>query len=494
MTQQLPDWLSRRAEGNEKTVAIENGPVRLTYGQLWEQATRTAGWLSELGVDRGERVAVLVRQGHLYAVAMHGLMQLGAVLVPINRRLAPPEVAWQLQDAGVRVLLHDGPAADQALAIRDAANELAWRVALHPLDERPEPSERVARQYVRLDETHAIIYTSGTTGHPKGTLITYGNHWWGALASALQLGLHAGDRWLSPMPLFHVGGLAVLMRSLIYGTTAVLHDQFDPALVNEAIDRGDIDLVSLAPAMLQRMLAERDAPYPPRFRCALLGGSAAPRPLLERCLALGVPALQSYGLTEANSQVATLAPADALRKLGSSGRPLLPTEVEIRVEGRRAKPGEEGEIVVRGPTVTPGYFNRPDATAAAFEDGWFHTGDIGRMDEEGYLYVLDRRSDLIISGAENVYPAEVESVLMSHDAIVEACVVGQPDERWGQVPVAFLVAAADSDRVPDEALRTYCRERLAGYKVPVAFHWVDTLPRNASGKLLRKAVREWLNK
>lgn len=494
MTQRLPDWLSKRAAGQANTIAVDNGDVRLTYATLYDRAAMAAGELADRGVQPSQRVALLARQGAVYATYMHGLLQLGAVLVPVNRRLAAAEVAWQMRDAGVRVLICDAPSVEQGAQIVAAAAELAWPLDVHLAKAEPAAAVPVRRADIDLDAVHAVIYTSGTTGHPKGTLITYGNHWWGAVASALQLGLHSGDRWLSPMPLFHVGGLAVLMRSLIYGTTAVVHDAFDVDAANAALDTGEIDLVSLAPAMLQRMLAGRSRPYPNRLRCVLLGGSAAPLPLLEQCQALNIPVAQSYGLTETNSQAATLHPSDALRKVGSSGRPLLPTEIRIEVDGRVAAAGEVGEICVRGPSVTPGYLNRPDATAQAIREGWLHTGDIGRIDEEGCLFVLDRRSDLIVSGAENVYPAEVESVLMSHADISEACVVARPDERWGQVPVAFIVADRAGTLVPDERLRAYCRERMAGYKIPAAFHWVDSLPRNASGKLLRKAVRAWLNK
>lgn len=497
MAERIPDWLGRQAVGRAEAVAVENGSVQLTYRLLRQQALLAAALLSRQGASPGDRVAVLVQQGYAYTICVHALMQFGAVLVPINRRLTAPEVAWQLKDAGVHLLVHDEGQHDAARDIVAAAKTLDWSVARVPyedvagedsVDTAPHPG----RTRVNLDDVHAVIYTSGTTGQPKGTLITYGNHWWGAIGSVLALGLRAGDRWLSPMPLFHVGGLAVLMRSVIYGTTAVLQDSFDPATANAAVDSGAIDLISLAPTMLQRMLAERSGPYPARFRSVLLGGSAAPAPLLEQCRALGIPVAASYGLTEANSQVATLEARDALRKVGSSGRPLLPTEVEIRVGGRVALPNEEGEIVVRGPTVTPGYLNRSDATSAVLVDGWLSTGDVGCLDEEGYLYVLDRRSDLIVSGAENVYPAEVESILMGHDAVLDACVVGMPDVHWGQVPVAYLVLNPNETVPTDDELRAFCRARVAAYKIPKTFKWASQLPRNASGKLLRKAVRGWL--
>jgi O-succinylbenzoic acid--CoA ligase len=320
-------------------------------------------------------------------------------------------------------------------------------------------------------------------------MLTYGNHLWSANASALNLGLRPDDRWLACLPLFHVGGLSILLRSVIYGTTAVVHTGFDAARVNAAIDDEGITLVSVVANMLQRMLdAHGDRPFPASLRCVLLGGGPAPEPLLRRCAAIGVPVVQTYGLTETASQVVTLAPDDALRKLGSAGKPLYGAELRIVAEnGAECPAGEAGEIAVRGPNVTPGYLNRPEETAAALRDGWLHTGDHGYLDEEGYLYVLDRRDDLIVSGGENVYPAEVEAALQSHPDVLEAGVYGVEDEKWGRVPVAVVVLRAGA-RVDEPALLACCRERLAGYKLPRRIEFADALPRNVAGKLLRNRL------
>jgi O-succinylbenzoic acid--CoA ligase len=341
------------------------------------------------------------------------------------------------------------------------------------------------RERIDLAAVHTIVYTSGTTGRPKGAMLTYGNHWWSAMGSALNLGLRDDDRWLAPLPLFHVGGLAILMRSVIYGIPALVHDGFDPTAVNRAIDEDGVTIVSVVSSMLRRMLdARAGRPYPPTLRHVLLGGGPTPLPLLEECRRRGVPVVQTYGLTETASQAATLPPEDALRKPGSAGKPLLPTELRIERDGRPVPIGEAGEIVVRGPTVTPGYADRPEETARALRGGWLYTGDIGRLDDDGYLYVLDRRSDLIISGGENVYPAEIEAVLAAHPAVAEAGVAGQDDARWGRVPVAFVALRPGAAATPEELI-AFCRERLARYKVPARVHVVDALPRNAAGKLLR---------
>ncbi|HEY9448148.1 MAG TPA: o-succinylbenzoate--CoA ligase, partial [Gemmatimonadaceae bacterium] len=342
------------------------------------------------------------------------------------------------------------------------------------------------------DDPLAILYTSGTTGAPKGAVLTWSNFWWSAMGSALNLGIQENDRWLAPLPLFHVGGLSVLTRSAMYGTAAVLHDGFDVERVSAALDDERITLVSLVPTMLHRLLEVRgDRPSPASLRCVLLGGGPAPRALLERCAALGVPVSQTYGLTECCSQVATLAPRDALRKLGSAGRPLYPNELRVVDDaGGDPLPGEGGEILVRGPIVTAGYWNRPDATERAFMDGWFRTGDFGTLDHEGYLYVLDRRDDLIVTGGENVYPAEVEGVLLAHPCVAEAAVIGESDAEWGQRVVAVVRLAEGADPEAADQLQAHCRASLAAYKVPREVRVSEVpLPRTASGKVRRHSLR-----
>jgi O-succinylbenzoic acid--CoA ligase len=305
-----------------------------------------------------------------------------------------------------------------------------------------------------------------------------------------------GDRWLACLPLYHVGGLSIVLRSAIYGTTAVIHERFDEARVVRAVREERVTLLSVVANMLQRMYALDGDPYPSTLRAVLLGGGPAPRPLLEASAARGVPVLQTYGLSETASQVATLSSADALRKLGSAGLPLPGTTVRIEVatgegESREGDPGEIGEICVAGPTVCAGYLGRPEATAEAIRDGWLHTGDLGYLDDEGYLYVADRRDDLIVSGGENVYPAEVESALLAFPGIEECAVVGVPDERWGALVVAVLVPAAGAPDLAD--VEAHLRARLAGYKVPRRIEVAaEPLPRTASGKVQRHLVRSRL--
>jgi O-succinylbenzoic acid--CoA ligase len=471
-----------------------------TFKQLHDSVDVLTEALLAQGAQRGELIALLAASSALWVSAVHAVARAGCVLVPLNLRLADAELTWQLQDCGAAWLLVDGENTERGRALAQRVlttprpglemSELNV-IALEEFDALAPKDSRRERSSASFDlaATHSVLYTSGTTGRPKGAVLTFGNHLWSATASAFNLGLMPDDRWLACLPMFHAGGLAIVWRSVIYGIPIIVHESFDPVRVNRAIDEGGVTIVSVVANMLQRMLDERGArPYPASMRCVLLGGGPASETLLRRCVELEVPVVQTYGLTETASQVATLDPRDALRKIGSAGKPLFGMQVGIVSDsGEECSPGAAGEIVVRGPSVTAGYLNRTEATAAALRDGWLHTGDIGYLDDEGYLYVLDRRDDLIITGGENVYPAEVESVLELHADVREAGVYGRRDERWGQVVMAVVVPRAGATASPEDIL-AFCRERLAGYKTPVQVEFASALPRNAAGKLLRRAL------
>ncbi len=492
----LPDWLARCAENRPGHLAVQHDQVQWSFVELDRQATRLARQLTTMGVQEGNRVALLAANGLPYVAFVHALTRLGAVLVPLNLRLALEELCWQVRDVHASLLVCDEKYARLATEIGLAVPQLPLATLANEskrdetvLSQLPE-NDVPLRTLIDLSAPQAILYTSGTTGQPKGALITYGMLWWNAVGSALNLGHNPGDRWLACLPFYHIGGLSILMRSVIYGISVMVHEKFDPGIINRSIVEDKITIISVVAVMLQRMLADLDinwdgVRYPPTLRCVLLGGGPAPYPLLEACMLRGIPVVQTYGLTEAGSQVATLSPADALRKPGSAGRPLLPVQLGIMHDNRQASPGEPGEIFLRGPAITPGYVDRPEATAQAFQDGWFATGDIGYLDKDGYLYVLDRRADLIISGGENVYPAEIESVLQSHPIVKEAGVCGQADPQWGQVPVAFVVPKAGST-VSAQELLDYTAQKLARYKQPRAIYFTEQLPHTSSGKILRR--------
>jgi O-succinylbenzoic acid--CoA ligase len=497
----LPNWLARCAANTPERLAVKQGAVRWSFAELHRQAQRLAQQLASLNVRKGTRVVLLAANSAASVACVHALPFLEAVLVPLNTRLTLDELCWQVRDVRADLLVSDESFAETAARIAEAVPQV--RCATLMLDQAQQvaslnglPEAQVPlRETIRLSAVQAIMYTSGTTGQPKGAIITYGMQWWNAIGSALNLGHTPQDCWLACLPLFHIGGLSILMRSVIYGISVILHGKFDPLAVNRAIVEDRVTIISVVAVMLQRMLHALDvdepmasaptARYPAHLRCVLLGGGPAARSLLEDCARREIPVIQTYGLTESCSQAVTLSPADALRKPGSAGRPLLPVQLRIARDGQQVSPGEPGEIQLRGPTITPGYVDRPDATARSFQDGWFATGDLGLLDTEGYLYVLDRRDDLIVSGGENIYPAEIEGVLQAHPAVAEAGVCGRPDSQWGQVPAAF-VHLRESHAASAEELLAFTAQHLARYKIPRELYLTGPLPRNASGKLLRR--------
>lgn len=476
------DWLSQRAQRSPQRLALLWQGQSWSYGALAHEVEVMAAALARLGVAPGHKAAALLPNGPAFVRLVHALARLGVVLVPLNRRLTAAELAWQVDHAACDWLIYDEQTAEQAEALAAGGVQT---IAVDTLSEAE--GAAVPPPRFDLDALQAIVFTSGTTGRPKGAMLTFANHFWSATASAFRLGVQAGDRWLSCLPLYHVGGLAVLWRSCLYGTAVILHEGFDVARFNESVDREQATLASLVPTMLYRLLPTRSA-WPDSLRLVLLGGAATTPDLAQRCAEAGVPIATSYGLTEAASQVATMMPAEALRKPGSSGKPLMFSAIRIADEaGRTLPPGEIGEVMVSGPTVMQGYFGDSQATAEALVDGELQTGDVGYLDEEGDLWLVQRRSDIIVSGGENVYPAEVERVLREHSAVRDACVVGVPDAEWGQQVVAMV--AQEPDRQLDiEALRLHCRQRLAGYKLPRRIEVVEALPMTASGKVARAEV------
>jgi O-succinylbenzoic acid--CoA ligase len=492
MSDVIPGWLEQRAQTNPDHPALIYAGGAISYANLAARAAVVAGQLRRLGVARGDRVALLLGNRPEFAELVHALPRRGAVAVPLNCRLSPTEIAQQLADCSPRLLVYDSAVRETVAAVRKnlsmpAANVDPDALGGDPVLEQVSAELETGSVRIDLQSVHSIIYTSGSTGRPKGVLLTYGNLLWSAVGSAFNLGVHHDDRWLACLPFCHVGGLSILMRSAIYGTTAVIHNGFDPAQVDRALDEDRVTIVSMVANMLQRLLDTRgDRPYPPWLRCVLLGGGPAPLALLQACHARRVPVVQTYGLTEAASQVTTLAPGDAERKLGSAGKPLLGTEVRLAGANGPVAPDGVGEILVRGPTVSPGYLDPADN--APRHEGWLRTGDLGRLDAEGFLYVMGRQDDMIITGGENIYPAEVEAVLQEHPAIAEACVFGVPDARWGAAVAAAIRLRRGATAEPSELSEYVCR-RLARFKAPRRIYFVEEFPRTSSGKIVRQQVR-----
>jgi fatty-acyl-CoA synthase len=355
-------------------------------------------------------------------------------------------------------------------------------------------SARVEPVPAAADDVHRLMYTSGTTGRPKGVMITHANLAWKNLAHLVEFGFTSADLGLACGPLYHVGALDLTTTSLIAaGATTIMHRAFDAAAVVDEIERSRVTTVWLAPAMVNAIMALPDVERRDlsSLRVIINGGEKMPIPLIER-LQRTFPSAwfaDAYGLTETVSGDTFLDRDSIVTKLGSVGRPCLYLEVDVwDEEGGSVPAGERGEIVLRGPKVFKGYWRDPDATAAAFAGGWFHSGDIGVRDDDGYLYIVDRLKDMIVSGGENIAGSEVERVLYQHDAVQEAAVVGRPDDRWGEVPVALVVLRRDATTTAN-ALLDHCRGRLARFKVPTEITFLDALPRNPSGKVLKRELR-----
>ena len=487
----MPNILIKRALLTPNRIAIYFQDQTLTFHDLYECSLKVSGRLQALGIRKGQFVGVLLKN-HLDTVTiLFALQLLGARAVILNNRLTAAELVFQLKDSRSTFLILEESFTQTEAVITEQIDQLTTITKTKLTQIKPE--EPYIQEEISLTDICTIMYTSGTTGNPKGVIQTYGNHWWSSTGSALNLGTIDSDCWLCAVPLFHISGYSILMRSIIYGMPIVLHEHFDVEQTIKDIQLKKVTIMSVVGTMLTQIVeALEDRRLPASFRCMLLGGGPAPLPLLEACVKKDIPVFQSYGMTETSSQIVTLSPEDSLQKLGSAGKPLFPSQLRIELEnGESAQAGMPGEIVVKGPNVTPGYLNRSEATEEKIREGWLYTGDIGYLDEQGFLFVKDRRSDLIISGGENIYPAELEAILLAHPDVMDAGVTGIEDKKWGQVPVAFIVKKKDTN-LSGEELQRFCMERLAKYKLPKAFYFTEQLPRNAAKKLLRRKLREWV--
>ncbi|MFT3774129.1 MAG: long-chain fatty acid--CoA ligase [Minicystis sp.] len=504
----VPDWLARRESLSPDRVALVDmlrGGRTITYRAWNRAANRTAHFLrGPLGIGKGERVAVLAKNCTEYLDLLFACAKTGAILASLNWRLTPAELQGILADVSPSVLVY-GPgfeATVRALAGSDAARGIRHFVAVgeaamdgHVAFSDRESFTDASPPAVPLteDDPWVLCSTGGSTGLPKAAVLTHGNILWNAINTIVSWGLRPDDTSILDAPLFHTGGLNVFTAPLVHiGGTSIVCSGFDPGLFYDLLESARPTVYFGVPTMF---LALSDHP---RFaaadfsglRIVISGGAPCPAPIFERYWARGIDFKTGYGLTEAGPNTFWLPPADVRRKPGSVGAPLFHIDVRIvDPEGRDVAADEVGELWVRGPHVCKGYWNRPEETAAAIVDGWLRTGDLARRDAEGHHYIVGRKKDVIISGGENIYPAEVESVLAAHPALAEVALVGEPDTKWGEVGLAIVVPRPGLAPTEDEIL-AFCRDRLARYKVPRRVVFTTELARTGAGKVDKRLLRE----
>lgn len=478
-------WIEKRALINPYRIAVITETEQLTYKELAEKIAAAAHYLhNERKVKKGDRIAILSQNRLEYITLLFAIAKLECIAVPLNIRLNVHELIYQLKDSGTSLLIAEETFYPMAQSIQEEIGTSLLPIELFnkldPIDGPFDTGE------VDEQAPYIICYTSGTTGKPKGAVLTQSNMYWNALNNILALDITSKDRSIVLLPLFHIGGIGLFAYpTLFVGGTIVIPGRFDPKKAIEMIEKHQVTIVMGVPSIHQALY------HSPNFTTANLssvrwfysGGAPCPRELIQAFFDKGFLFGQGFGLTETSPTIFMLSREDAKRKMGSIGKPAFFCEFKlVDDDGNEVKSGEVGHLLVRGPNVMKEYWNRPEATKEAIQDGWFHTGDLARVDDEGFVYIVGRKKEMIISGGENIYPLEVEQVLNKLPEIMEAAVVGIPDERWGEVPIAFIVKK-DNAYIDEEMIISHCRQYLAKYKVPKEVYFVDELPKNATGKI-----------
>ena len=496
------DWIAHHAGRRPQQLAIHDLQTarKFSYADLDGRTNGLATALTALGISKGDRVALLAPNCAEYFELQFACGRVGAIMLPLNWRLTVPELEYILGDATPMLLIYDKD-------FVAAAQELAKRSGLpHLLEidhERPDSTyERALATDIAApppvalthDDIGMVMYTSGTTGHPKGAIITHGMVLWNCVNLGIPAFISPATVQLVVLPLFHTGGLNCYANPVLHAGGAILiMRSFDPGLALDYISDPTLGITHFfgVPAPYQFMMQHPkfQSADLTRLKVAGVGGAPCALSILEGWAARGVPLVQGWGMTETSPAGTMLDAADAVRKLGSAGKAVMHTAIRIIDEaGRDLPPGAVGELLIKGPNITPGYWNKPEATASAFTDGWLHTGDAARLDDEGFVYIVDRWKDMYISGGENVYPAEVENVLFQLPQVADAAIIGVPNDRWGEVGMAIVVRKPDQALEEGDVIR-HCLGRLAKFKVPQSVAFVETLPRNATGKVLKRELR-----
>ena len=500
----IGDWIKKWSflQPHKRALIFEDRSF--TYQEINLRTNQLCHFLLERGVQKGDRVSVLLYNCHQYFEIFFALSKIGAILVPLNWRLAGPELEFIIKDSGSRMLLFDPEFEEVIASIRSHLNlsngdyisvgspcpdwtkDYEKGLLENPVQEPP------LQVSVGDEDPHILMYTSGTTGIPKGAILSHRKTFFNALNADIFYNLTSKDIMIVSRPMFHSGGLLVEAAPVLYkGGTLILKKRFRSHEILETIQKYRVTLLEMAATVYQFILQECDLDQYDlsSIRCYFTGGERVPKAMLKEYYRKGMTISQIFGQTEA-STITFLSPDDAVLKIGSVGLPVFHGEVRIvDKSGKDASPGEVGEIIINGPTLMSGYWNRPDLTAETIRDGWLYTGDLARMDEEGYIYIIDREKDMYISGGENVYPAEIEKVLHAHPKIFDAGIVGVSDEKWGEVGKAFIVLKAGEAMGNGEVFE-FLKGKVAKYKIPKYVEVIEELPKTASGKIQKFVLKE----
>lgn len=501
----IGDWIKKWSslQPHKRALIFEDHPF--TYQELNLRINQLCHLFLQLGIHKGDRISILLYNCHQYFEIFFALSKIGAILVPLNWRLAEPELEFIIRDSGSRMLIFDNEFVDRVASLRsiinlsdgdylclgsscpDWANEYEKSLLGCPV----EPPHQVVP--VGDEDPHILMYTSGTTGIPKGAILSHRKTFFNALNADIFYNLTSKDIMIVSRPLFHSGGLLVEAAPVLYkGGTLILKKRFRPNEILETIQKYRVTLLELPATVYQFILMECDlSQYDlSSVRYYFTGGERIPKAMLKEYYRKGIIISQIFGQTEA-STITFLSPEDAILKIGSVGLPVFHGEVRIvDKNGKEVSPGEIGEIIIKGPTLMSGYWNRPDLTAETIREGWLYTGDLARTDEEGYIYIVDRERDMYISGGENVYPAEIEKALHTHPKIFDVGIIGVPDEKWGEVGKAFIVLKS-GETMGNGEVSEFLKGKVAKYKIPKYIEFVKELPKTASGKIQKFVLKEW---
>jgi fatty-acyl-CoA synthase len=499
----IGSWLTKREFLTPEKEAIVDGERRLNYQQLNRRVNRLAGALQGLGLQPGDRISILSYNRLEFVEVIMAAAKLSLILVPLNWRFTPTELAFNLNDSGAETLLFDADLAELVKGVMGITplkqyivfgeKQILGAQAYEPLLSGQSGSEPQTNPIPNLATPHIIMYTAGTTGKPKGAILSQGAGFWNALNLNIALDFTSADRDLLVLPMFHIGGIGLFTLPMLYdGGTVVIQRTFDPGRTLALLEAERITLFFGVPAIFLALIQHPafDAAAFKNVRLVMSGGAPLPVSLVKHYHEAGIALQQGFGMSEAAPSITTLTKELALEKAGSIGRALMHLEACVVDDNLKAVPaGDVGELVIRGPNLLQGYWNRPAATEEAFAGGWFHTGDLARMDADGDLYIVERKKDMFISGGENVYPAEVENAIYELSQVAEAAVVGVKHEKWGEVGRAVVVLKANQS-LTAEAILGHLKGRLAKYKIPQSVLFMEQLPRNAAGKVLKTVIRK----